>query len=327
MINHLSKVNELLASRSSDRGRTWAGPTSPWWVPYNQHAFNPLQPRGGKRIVAFCTEPRPDLFHPPHDGGIAMRTSDDQGFSWSAPAILQPTNDPGYRGVGHMRGCETDAGTWLIPTYSVRAGKGGWPNREDTQYVLRSEDRGRSWALLPGPRPKGWSVEPYHRMLEGQILNLGKNRAVMYARVPSGYLWELRTFDDGRTWTRPKSTTLVHPDAPPMIFKLADGKTLAALIHNQPVSPHRAEYALADRRELWVCLSDDDGATWSEPRFLLGDAARSLPPYAWNEVSYCDLLADGGELHLFFDHQKRQILYARFSEADLKSLPTRSEIG
>lgn len=330
MINNKSKVNELVAYRSSDRGRTWEGPTSPWWVPYNQHGFNPLIPRGGKRIVAFGTEPRPDLFVPPHDGGIGMRTSDDDGHTWSQPTILRPVNDPDYRGVGHMQGCETDAGTWLIPTHSVHYAPGGWPNREDYQYVLRSEDKGRTWTLLPGPRPKGWAVAPYKRMLEGQIINLGGGRAVLFSRVPSGRIWEMRSADDGKTWSEPKPTALVHPDAPPMIFKLADAKTLVAFIHNQPASRRDSQnnaYLQGDRRELWVSLSRDDGLTWSEPRFLLADACKPDPTRHWLEVSYCDLIVTGNELHLFFDHQKRQILYARFTEADLNRLPTRAELG
>ena len=120
MINNHDKINELLAYRSGDGGATWKGPAHPWEVPYNQHGFNPIVPRGSTQIVAFGTEPTPELFLPPHDGGIGVRRSDDDGHTWSEVEILDPVNSRGYCGVGHMRGCEMDSGAWLLPTYSVR---------------------------------------------------------------------------------------------------------------------------------------------------------------------------------------------------------------
>ena len=89
-------------------------------VPYNQHGFNPFVPRGSSEIVAFGTEPTPELFLPPHDGGIGVRRSNDDGHTWSGVEIIDPVNSRGYCGVGHMRGCEMDSGAWLLPTYSVR---------------------------------------------------------------------------------------------------------------------------------------------------------------------------------------------------------------
>ena len=330
MINHREKVNELLAYRSTDGGATWLGPTHPWVVPYNQHGFNPLVPRGASQIVAFGTEPTPSLFLPPHDGGIAMRRSDDDGHSWSEPEIIDPTNSPGFRGVGHMRGCETPAGTWLIPTYSVRNRPEGWPNRTDTQFVLRSEDQGASWELIPGPFPHGWQDRTYRRTLEGTILTLGADEVVMFARVPSGRMWELRSTDDGRTWSDPEPTSLRHPDAPPMVFWLGDGSTMVALIHNQGDGDWRGQ---ADRRELWAAQSTDAGRSWSEPRLLMVDstvprAAPSTRDTARRvELSYADLVVDGDRLHLFLDHQKRQIFHVVLTTADLTAGATEEELA
>ena len=85
------------------------------------------------------------------------------------------------------------------------------------------------------------------------------------ARSPEGHLWQARSLDDGRTWSYPAPTPLVHPDAPPMLFKLSDGATLAAFHHNRH---HDLDYTglsgtkpelMADRSELWVSLSGDGG--------------------------------------------------------------------
>ena len=161
-------------------------------------------------------------------------------------------------------------------------------------------------------------------MLEGRILALSGDRAVMFNRVPSGRIWELRSADDGRTWSEPKPTTLVHPDAPPMISKLANDRTLIAFIHNRPAGHRHRNVQYHDRRELWFSLSNDEGITWSDPRFILADAAE---PGNWVEVSYADLIADGEDLHLFLDHQKRQILHFHFTENDLSLMPSRAEMS
>jgi len=48
--------------------------------------------------------------------------------------------------------------------------------------------------------------------------------------------------DNGQTWSDPTPTTLVHPDAPPMLFHLADGKATVAFQHNR----HRGNYRSLD---------------------------------------------------------------------------------
>lgn len=110
------KVNEMLAYRSSNKGKTWEGPTVAFDIDYNQHGFIPFIPKSSERIYAFGTQPIWDMYEP-----------ETYGLSENAPI--------GYR-------------------YSD---------------------------------------------------------------------------DDGKSWTYPKPTPLVHPDAPPMLFMLSDGKTLTLL--------------------------------------------------------------------------------------------------
>lgn len=92
-----------------------------------------------------------------------------------------------------------------------------------------------------------------------------------------GHHWATRSNDDGKTWEATAPTPLVHPDAPPMLFHLSDGKTLAAFHHNRH---HDTNYVnlgenpgMQDRSEIWVSLSTDGGRRWSEPRFVFANAA------------------------------------------------------
>jgi predicted neuraminidase len=165
-------------------------------------------------------------------------------------------------------------------------------------------------------------------MLEGLIVGLGEKSAAMFTRTSEGHVWVLRSEDDGRSWSDPRPTPLIHPDAPPMIFPLrrkpgGGASELIALIHNRPAG-HAWKIVGRDRQDLWCCRSTDGGRTWTEPRFVMADAAES--PRGRKEVSYCDLLVDGDVLHLLLDHQKRQILHVRFTLSDLEKLPTKAEI-
>lgn len=318
------KVNDILLYRSKDKGQTWTGPTVATPVPYNQHAWVPLVPRGGKRIYMFSTEPAPGDFDGQENAGIGFRYSDDDGSTWSAMTRIRPRNDPGFQGMWCINATETQAGTWLIAPHEA-----DWRQKPlvTRLYVLRSEDRGKSWDVVPGGRPNGWQWEPGKRMDEGRPMALDGPNVVLFARTMEGHIWQLRSRDDGRTWSRPQPTALVHPDAPPMIQKLSDGKTLIALHHNRNTG---GGFNHEDRSELWVSLSRDDGATWSAPRFLAVTSRQTSRPFfsrSMYGLTYCDVLADQGRLHIFIPHLWRQVLHVRLSEKDLDRLPTRSDLN
>ncbi len=228
------KTNDMVAFRSSDQGRTWQGPTVAFDIDYNQHGFIPLIPKGSKRIYAFGTQPVWGQYVAEHGQGenapIGYRYSDDDGHHWCEVRIIRPQNDPGFRGMSVMRMCETDSGAWLLGSH-----EGDWSYKPlmTRQYVLRSEDQGKTWTVGPNPRHGGWCVPQFNRMDEGRPINLGNGEVYMMIRTCEGHLWSTRSLDDGKTWETPAPTPLVHPDAPPMLFHLSDGKTLAAFHHNR----------------------------------------------------------------------------------------------
>lgn len=327
------KLNKMVMCRSIDGGKTWSEPALPWEVPYAQHGFIPLIPRDGKRIYCFGTEPKVEEREGRENATIAFRYSDDDGKTWSEPNFIRPINDPTYKGMSVMRMCETDDGTWLLGTHT-----GEWePNAEATMeewrrnktgklhtrlYVLRSTDKGKTWTLLPGKRPDGWVAPDYSRMEEGRVINLGKGKELLLARTPEGHLWKLLSNDDGLTWSDPKPTPLIQPDAPPMLFHLSDGKTLIALHHNKydPSQPHfNSRWG---RNELWFATSKDEGETWSEPRFIVADV------FAGDRraISYADLVVNGDTLNLFISPNWENALHLQFKESDLKKFPTAKEL-
>ncbi len=317
------KPNDLMMVRSQDQGRTWLGPILPFRVPYGHNSSVLFVPRGSKRIYLFSTEVNPDWGGWP-DGGAAMRVSDDDGYSWSPPRLIQPLNGPDYRGQTHIRMTETAAGTWLLGSYRTAdlTVPGG---RRDRQYLLRSTDQGESWTLIPDAEPNGWFIPEHNYMIEARPLALQGPNVLLWGRAPGGHSWQSRSADDGLTWSPFTPVPLTHPDAPPMLFHLDPPETLIALIHNL-YNPAIPKHDHNSRVELWQSLSRDGGRNWSPPRFLLANAARGDGCWGSPQASYCDLLVDGDALHLFVDFQFRQVLHLRFSRQDLENLPTVAEL-
>jgi len=327
-----NKVNDLMAMRSSDKGRTWSAPKPAFQVEYNQHGFVPLIPRGTKRIYAFGTQPVWSEFSVQHgqqeNAPIGFRYSDDDGHTWSDVQLIRPVNDPEFRGMSVMRMCETDSGAWIIGSHLSDSSAKPLLTR---QFLLRSEDHGKTWTLLPDRRPNGWFAPGFNRMDEGRPINLGGGKVLGMFRTLEGHLWTARSDDDGKSWTSPKPTSLIHPNAPPMLFNLSDGKTLAAFHHNHhaPTSgPIPKGDGMKSRGELWVSLSRDGGETWSEPRFVLANALAEAGQSSWHnyQCSYLDAFADDGTLHLFLPHRWKRALHLTIREADLAKLPTRADI-
>jgi len=330
-----SKVNDMLAFRSSDRGYTWQGPTVAFGIDYDQHGFVPLIPRETTRIYAFGTQPIP-AFRSREEGlyenaPIGYRYSDDDGHTWSDVHLIRPENDPDFRGMSVMRMCETDVGTWIIGSHESDWSANPLMTR---QYLLRSEDWGKTWQLLPDKRHDGWCVPEYGRMDEGRPINLGSGHVYCMFRTPTGRLWHARSLDDGRTWTTPEPTPLVHPDAPPMLFHLSDGLTLAAFHHNR-FSMDLDSYeglnnpaVFLDRSEIWVSLSKDQGHSWDEPRFVFANALTPSFDHEFRnaQCSYLDMIVDDGMIHLFVPHRWERILQLSFPQEHLETLPTKDKL-
>jgi len=172
----------------------------------------------------------------------------------------------------------------------------------------------------------GWYLEEFERLDEPRPINLGGGKAMILARSCEGHLWEIRSDDDGQTWSEPKPTALVHPDAPPMLFHHPDGKTLVAFHHNSTSGSH---FMHSDRSEIWVSLSADQGRTWSESRFVFANALAPGRQSAWynHQCSYMDMFADGEDLHLFVPHRWKRALHLHLKASDLKKLPTKAQLS
>ncbi|WP_218033036.1 exo-alpha-sialidase [Brevifollis gellanilyticus] len=329
------KINSMMVCRSTDKGKTWSKPAVAYDIPYGQHGFIPLTPKGTQTIYCFGTQPIPGKWTweegKRENAPIGWRTSDDDGRTWSEVKLIEPTNDPSFMGMSVMRMTETDAGTWLLGSHLA-----DWSKKPFTtqQYLLRSEDKGKTWNVLPGARPNGWAAEGFNRMDEGRPLNLGGGKVLFMSRTPQGHLFTAWSQDDGKTWTKPAPSTLVHPDAPPMLFPLSDGKTLVAFHHNKVPTTGNGELSdkaelMKMRSEVWASLSSDEGHTWSEPKFVMANAVAPVHKVSGfnSQCSYLDAFVEDGVMHLFMPHRWQQVLHLTIREDALNKLPTKTQLA
>lgn len=334
-----SKTNDLLAYRSSDQGKTWQGPIVPFGFAWNHRAFLPLVPSASSRIYAFgshtARSPNP----------VGFRYSDDNGFTWSDLSLVRPVNQPEFGATGVIEMTQTDSGACLIGFHGIR--------------MLRGEKRGEEWDWMAVPlnRPAdGYATQVAWQMDELRVIKGRGQKVLAFARTREGHLWRLQSDDDGKNWSKPRPTTLVQPDAPPMVFHLSDGNTLIALHHNRfvPRTIFEAEHkwrsypsyvaweakqkhsvktwSLHDwvsRGEVWFSTSTDEGETWSEPRFLFANALDETEENTNGsyQCSYVDLLVDDGNIHMFVPHRWRQVIHLHMKESDLANCPTRAELS
>jgi Neuraminidase (sialidase) len=171
-------------------------------------------------------------------------------------------------------------------------------------------------------------------MDEGRPIHLGGGEVYFMARTPTGRLWGARSTDDGKSWTAPTPTALVHPDAPPMLFHLSDGETLVAFHHNRHIKTQYSGLSgtmdgMRDRSEVWISLSKDGGRTWTKPQFLFANATPPDPKKnGWfnHNTSYLDAVIDNGKVHLFCPHMWNRAVHLMIREQDISLLPTAEQL-
>jgi len=110
-----------------------------------------------------------------------------------------------------------------------------------------------------------------------------------------------------------------------MLFHHHDGKTLVAFHHNRHSGGH---FHHADRSEIWVSLSADEGRTWTQPRFVLANAlaANTGSSFRDHQCSYLDAFVDGGVFHLFVPHRWKRALHLTLAADDIERLPTKKDL-
>ena len=292
---------DVAVRRSTDGGETF-GPTIlalDMGAPHEQNGVGDpclLVDRETDRVFVFglwsqgnngWNGSRPGL-DPADTGQLVCAWSDDEGRTWSAPRNLtRSMKDPSWRLFlqGPGTGITTSEGVLAIPA-QFRDGD-GIPH----STVVWSDDRGETWHVGTGARPKTTESSLVELADGSWMLNMrddrGGSRAVAVTR------------DRGQTWSEhPTSrSALPEPVCMASLIRFERGRPGAAddlLLFSNPAVPR------APRRQITVRYSADDGASWSEGLLLDEGLSAGYSSLVQVDADTVGILYECSRAHLAF---------------------------
>lgn len=218
---------------------------------------------------------------------MAMRTSDDNGATWSKPTLIAPEHDMRHQVIAGM--FRTREG-WLVqPADAVPHGNGGTALHISKDGGLTWEDPGLGIPNDFRVGGQGGSIAGIHagvvQLLDGSFLALGRGDNLPneqgLLRMPMS-----RSTDGGRTWQYSAS------EFPPIdggqrlvLCRLDEGPLLLISFTHHP-------YRLKDGLEgmdfggkkgygMYAALSFDEGKTWPIQKLLTDSIYRFMNGGAW----------------------------------------------
>ena len=238
-------------------GRQPTGERHPCWNPVL------FQPSNGPLLLFYRVGPSPRAWW------TLLRTSSDQGRTWSPPVRLPR----GYLGPIRAKPVELADGTLLAGS-----------STEDAGWVVHMEraspgDLGaaEAWSKTgPLNDPRAFSA------IQPTILVHSPERLQILCRSRQQVVTEAWSEDGGRSWRPMTATSLPNPSAGIDAVRLADGRFLLAY---NPTASGRSPLALAVSRDgrRWrsaVTLEDGDGE-YSYPALIQARDGRVHVTYTW----------------------------------------------
>lgn len=231
----------------ADTGK-WDSPAFFFGTPdCNTHA--PVLLSDGKRLYHFCTQSLSGW----DDAAECLRTSDDNGATWSRPRIILTREDP--------RRMSQPCSALLAANGNLVLAVDGDGHRDER--VMISQDRGQSWRVAGGDLRKAAGAYAIHPAVverkDGALLAFLRGPHPMPALISQ---------DEGESWeatTTPLPGISVGQKA--AALKLASGALLVCSYDNKREifgdKPNQGTRTFA-------ALSLDDGQTWSHVREVPG---------------------------------------------------------
>jgi sialidase-1 len=252
-------VSENAAIVTHDDGRTWQ--SRPIFTSDEKFEIRPeramMRTKAGTIVLIFANNavlkyswdkkkngPLPDMHLPSY----AIRST-DEGRTWTDLTLL----DDGWCGCIQDI-IQTADGNIVVPGQEILFDEG---RHATMPYV--SADEGRTWQrtryLDIGGRGD------HSGAIEGTLEQLGDGRIRMLLRSYHGFFYDSFSADSGMTWTDPKPSSIRTTGSPGKMKRLASGRLV--LLHNAIPTD-----GFTRREQLSICLSDDDGRTWSPPQVI-----------------------------------------------------------
>jgi sialidase-1 len=260
----------LAARFSDDGGASWNDQDT--IVLKNEGAMNVmsvslLRLKGGKIALFYARK------NSLSDTRPFMRTSSDEGQTWSEPQAIIPDSARGYYVLNNDRVVQLQKGQRkgrLIVPVALHNGAGRiekWTGHGQVMCYF-SDDDGRIWrrseSILVGRSPQGKPVQ----LQEPGVVELRDGGLLMFIRTDAGTQYFSRSTDAGNSWSEPEPGPLRSPLSPASIERIPETGDLLA-VWNDNYDPKSK--TSGDRTPLNVAVSKDEGKTWIHRKTIESD--------------------------------------------------------
>ena len=221
---------------SKDAGKTWG---NKYTLVENDGGCNVMEVnfirlKNGRMALFYCQKNTEST-----DCRVIMRTSPDEGKTWSAAKQLSP--DAKYTGLTNGRCIRLRSGRILLEAW-----EGG------DSYCYLSDDDGDTWRESGRVRPSGGEC------WEPACIELKDGRVMMLIRTQLGGQFKSISTDGGETWSAALATPLAGTAAPVSVSRIPTTGDLLAIWNHNP--------GAKDRNPLTSAVSKDEGETWQSLR-------------------------------------------------------------
>lgn len=227
-----------------------------------------------------------------------VRKSHDEGRTWTRP--IRCIQAPGYFVMNNDRVVQLASGRLVIPAafHRSRRQNSGTDYRYFEPRAIAmffiSDDSGRTWI-----ESEDWWTLPVRSrtgLQEPGVVELPDGSLYAWCRTDTGRQWEMRSRDQGTTWSRPRPSPFWSPVSPLSIKRIPQLETTLAVWNDH--HPDRWAPPEKDghdsswgRTPLVAALGDPKTHHWSPPVILEDDPDRGFCYTAIHPVEDAVLLA------------------------------------
>ena len=211
-----------------------------------------------------------------------LRTTSDEGITWSDPLECISDEDIGYFVLNNDRVVRLDSGRLVMPVALHNRPDWTEPDWQGELMCYLSDDDGKTWQksqdALMGYSPTGSRVTTQ----EPGVIQLNDGSLMMFCRTDAGCQYASFSYDDGNTWVPLGQTNIISPKSPASIERIPSTGELLMVWNDHSMIPPELQ---GKRTPLCVGISDDEGRTWHKV-LTLEDAADGR--YCYTSIGFVD---------------------------------------
>jgi Neuraminidase (sialidase) len=194
-----------------------------------------------------------------------LRTSADEGKTWSEPIEIIPDEDAGYYIANNSRMITLSTGRLLVPL-SLHTGADHPVFTKYGQAICYySDDQGTHWSHSTPLLTESPESEARVIIQEPGVVELKDGRLMMYCRTDAGSQYVAYSGNQGESWSPLRPSNIISPRSSASIARIpSTGDLLLVWNNHADIAPELE----GKRTPLNTAISQDEGETWTHVRTL-----------------------------------------------------------